>query len=824
MELFKNFALGGLFQAGRKMAPPWGAFRRLTNTYKDPTNTFQPYGRGIEEDNLPTLPTNNGAYTAGFSGPISSQFFRKGILQLGCFDNGTKFLGAFSYLGDGNTDLPIMQPYSIDNGVNVVDIRKHMQYLPSGNLSSCTVARKAYLNSSINLNEFSTAKDIGGYTPQENWLMSFDGIRLRGAGLPTPWTFVDNSGVLAAHYVRGVYATIGMDAELILSPYLECRLSGATKNLYLSGYSAYPATPRADVAGSSGVSPVKRRPEDHLFERVKTNYGFGAANTNTRYFDKRFIKHAGGTSPVVTANVLTVTPISTSPNLAVGDWVMVNLGSVLGFIEADLYMFQVKTIGVTITFEDTFKYLDVNTVTWTDGSFASIWTAAAVIGVDIGLQFLGTLAQQNFTNVFLIVSYSTFQSTGYQISGIYPICWDSADAGISTSFGAGNLARPWAGVVTTFMADWYDTTVVKTTFPPLKGITNYKELLVGFDSNAIYFNDISLGGSTEMVSGLSNLVPYGSEYGDIVAICGSEDFLFVSRERKNYVITGDIAGSGFNITECDSAVPGAHNAKCVTNSWSGQVIFANSTGIFSIGSNGAIRDIGEEIKGLFFHENRDGNLFKKDIFKTLAQTRADGKDGGIFKFFLEDNRGFVILFMAKDSVSGINRSTTDSNMLVYNTRDNKWYEFDGYLVPSAEAINGKIVLLGINRSKEDGVMRGTEKQLIVTQRMTIDQPSMDKQVLQLKVYGYITPDQAGGRGFRVGQINDWEDFDTLNRGNWNTLTEYEAEAHEIYAHKKRLDSSKPVATSIILESSSEGSIALEGMEIEGVIIQTGLKK
>ena len=121
-------------------------------------------------------------------------------------------------------------------------------------------------------------------------------------------------------------------------------------------------------------------------------------------------------------------------------------------------------------------------------------------------------------------------------------------------------------------------------------------------------------------------------------------------------------------------------------------------------------------------------------------------------------------------------------------------------------------------------MREDEKQLLVTQRMTVDAPSLEKQMLQVKFFGELTDTEDDVKGLTVGQINDWLDFDESDKTNWNTDATYTPEESQIYSHKKRLNSSKPVATSIILESLPTGSFSLDGMEIEGVVIQTGMKK
>ncbi len=487
MDLFKNFQIGGLFQAGRRMAAPWGMFRRFTNTFKSPEGILKPYGRGLEVTNAPTVLATSEATGFNHLGPLASQYFRQGILQFHAMRNAgsTKNRGVFTYLGPDNTDVTIMQPFKQDNGVNCVETTKHMLHLPSGNLSSCVVGRKAFINSMVDTSDFVSAKPVNGFTPEESYLLTFDGLRVRAAGLPLPWTSVDPSGTLGAFYARTVYATIGLDGEVIFSQYLQQQLSSATRDVYVSGYTTFATVPRTDCVSIISGSPKVRRPEDHLFERLTSAYGLGAAGTNLRYFDKRFLRTFGTTS--TTAGELSVTRSDYSLSVDVGDWLMLDITSPLGTIPATLYMFQVKTLGATTVFQKTIKYFDQNTSSWVDGDLQVIKAAWDAISVDIYIQFEGIVSDTTFTNMFSIVSYSTSENSGYVVHGIFPMAWDSTRSHAGRVLSSPrSFPTPWAAVVTGAFEDWYDETTVKNTFPPMKGITSYRDLLIGFDSDFIY--------------------------------------------------------------------------------------------------------------------------------------------------------------------------------------------------------------------------------------------------------------------------------------------------------------------------------------------------
>jgi len=58
----------------------------------------------------------------------------------------------------------------------------------------------------------------------------------------------------------------------------------------------------------------------------------------------------------------------------------------------------------------------------------------------------------------------------------------------------------------------------------------------------------------------------------------------------------------------------------------------------------------------------------------------------------------------------------------------------------------------------------------------------------------------------------------------NTSATYTVTDAQQYNHKKRLNSSKPQVTSILLESLPEGGMKIEGMEIEGDLLQEGTKR
>lgn len=831
MNLLKIFTFSGIFQNGRRMDAPLGSFRRFTNAYKDDTGRIKPFGTDMPILNAPTGGGLSGAID--WSRPIFSAIYRGGVFQLirGSLGLGN-FVGGFRYFRDPNTSLEISQVFSPTHTMN---LNLSAQYCPASNFTSVVVNQKLFFNEYVNQSEFDLASESFTRKVAVSNLLKFDGIQVAKVGLPTPYSLVDHDAAGTVRY-RTVYFTLGLDAELVFSNYVDVLGTipslSANKTFYLGGYTdAALTTRRTDSIGAAGgIFPEVRQAGDYIYD-----------DGTPQYQNRKWLQHSmngADLSFISLTGVVLANCVKGSPNLAVGDWLLcIPRPGVAGFFTYTAFYVQLKAVlGTTYTFDSKIKRYNSNTVSWEDYDLEN----------GMGNDFRAVMLS-HFSNIQALVSRAdgTTGAANYETLAILPILWDSnvtQNVFMNTTTTL-NTKQPVLGVITQFFSDFYDSNVVKTTFPPVIGITNYSGLLVGFDAVALYFHDTSLGGSSEMVSGISNLVPYGSEFGDIVAACGSETFLFLSRERKNYVITGELTTGQVNITECDEAVAGAANAKAVSNAFSDKVVFMNSTGIYEVSSSGSIKKISSWLNDLFVSNPlshsapNDGNLFKKECFKSAAQKLSTGFDGGLFKISLEENRGFI-LFLTGHTDDAYTRNLVQSNVLVLDTKDGSWYEFYGEGAFTVEAPYGKIMLLSSNTAMEGNTIRGSlpvpeqYQMLLLTQRITMGMPSIEKQANQLKFYGNI--DQGGKflppYDIKIGQQNgfggfagiDYEkDLETyVNYPNADTAQFSAAK----YTHKQRLDSSKPQAMSILFKTKDGELLTLEGIEIEIDPIQAGMKK
>lgn len=813
MNLIKIFEFKGLYQAGKKMAIPLGYFRRFTNAYKDKTGRIKPFGRGIGGgNNAPTkgLWTSLGVINWGY--PVFSAIFKGGVFQLISGDPGGGLkVGAFRYHRTGLGDMDISQ---VQNA-SIMSLDDSMTYLPAGNFSSAVVNGKLFFNEYVNKSEFSLSSEVNTQQNEVYNLLKFDGIQVSRAGLPTDWHAATPSGS-PTNRIRTQYMSLGLDGELVLGNYLETSVAGASVNIETGRFSSG-AVLLLDSVGASGVTyPPVRSPDDSLYV--------------SGYYNTKFIIKTALASAFTPGTGVTVGYSYTSQYLTPGDWVMCIPGCPTPLSAAqqrakvyDAYYMRVTNINggspSIITFDSKIKGFNGYTASWEDINLEN----GNPKGTSDMTDFLAHVDSSHFANIWKIVSYSNAGGTDpYLVSNILPVCWESHTT-FTVSIAAKNFYRPLLGVLQSEQIDWFDVTVGKTTFPPLLGITQFSNLLVGYDKNALYFTDTSLGGSTEMVSGISNIIPYGSEYGDIVAVCGSENFLLISRERKNFIMLGELTTGNVSIVECDQAVPGAANARAVSNAFTNKIVFMNSTGIYAVDSSGGISDISSDIKDLFLGDPGDGNLFKKDVFKTRQQKLVDGYDRGIFKIALDEVRGFILFMTGKYDVNGIPQ---ESNILVYDTNDGTWYEWDFTGCSSVEALYGVAYTLGFLYGTEDGYIRTSQVgQILALHWINGGEPSLEKQVNQVKLYGnfILRPATPGSLGGTIKSQNNYEKY---VGGSLVTNTRYVPASEAQYEHKQRLDASKARVFSIIIEDTSDGGggFTLEGIEIEALGIQEGLKK
>lgn len=815
MSPLKIFEFKGLYQAGKRMAVPLGYFRRFTNSYKDKTGRIRPIGKSYKNENTPSHWAGDNfdldyLTNITWGAPFFSHVFKGKVFQMipsiySAIDD-TLRVSAFRY-GQESTSEDFSE---LQNGFTEQEERGKLYHYdghllcPQGEHSSCVVNQKLYFCVYHDPRKFSDAAQALCVDKQvKSTLLRFDGLRLGKAGLPTPWSHYTVANTGTAYRVRTVYFTIGLDAEVVMSNYVEHSLS-STSDLNLGNITPALANVPDPVGNVLTYFPTTRESRDSLdMGSLAPGYTFGNYDLMALVIDSTF-------TPVFTAGYgVSFKCGFFHEQMHPGDWLMFYVQSPTINNVYDAYYVKIKDAapapGSNIGFDSKIKGFNGYTASWEDldleeGAPAGITMAA----------FLDALKNAHaLANTFMIqsVSANAAGSLDYQVAGIYPVVWGFHKVITNPSKAPMTFYRPRLGIISSYMRDWYEHTVVKVQFPStVRGITSYSDLLLGYDDNAIYFSDVSYGGSTEMTSGAANLVPPGSEFGPIKACCGSENFLLISRERKNYVLTGEMTTGNVVYNECDVAVAGAANERAVSNSFADQIVFMNKTGIYSVNQAGSITEISKDIRDLFIYENVDQNLFNTQIFKD----EKPDFDGGIFKICLDEKRGYILFLTGQRTQT--TSAVQTSNILVYDTNDGSWYEWETpSTCSSIEYVDGKI-----HYFCEGAIYVESEylpNQLLTTSWITLGEPSLEKQVTQVKLFGKI----ANPAPVQIKSENAWE------TGDYVTDDQIDKPVTTKYMHKKRLTSSKATATSITI-SAPVNLLYLEGIELEIEQIQQGMKQ
>jgi hypothetical protein len=374
-------------------------------------------------------------------------------------------------------------------------------------------------------------------------------------------------------------------------------------------------------------------------------------------------------------------------------------------------------------------------------------------------------------------------------------------------------------------------------------MTVYQGILLLANDNTIYFSDTSNGGSFEQTSGEAIIIPGDKEFGRITSICATQDFIFISRERKNYYLTGNISTGNYRVREIVEAELGAWNnvaSVLVKDS----VVFINSLGVFQVVGGGRAIPLSETCPKNF--DNFDSSNVNEDVVFRLTGTsstlvtlanQATLLDNGLSVAY--DEYRELLVFCKKG------KSQLGNPMFVMHTKTGEFYEWDGVLIgadiSSIAFINSKMYVGYSDFVNLNGGIYVEDKTIaprymqdnpvkLYSSWLTGGEPSLEKNLLQLKFFGRVQTRQNLGLG--VVAFKDW-DYSTKI-----TNTEYYPNDKSLvlndqkqYSHKKRLNSDKVLSASVGIEITDFSifvndrvTFELESMEVEFTPIQEGVKR
>jgi hypothetical protein len=356
------------------------------------------------------------------------------------------------------------------------------------------------------------------------------------------------------------------------------------------------------------------------------------------------------------------------------------------------------------------------------------------------------------------------------------------------------------------------------------GMTSYQDQILWWNNDLIYFSDPTLGGTVEMTTENQSLIRVGdTEYGDLVSCAGNLDYLVVSRERKNYFINGNLATANYRFQDIAEIEIGAwcNNG---TISIKDSIILINATGVWQIQGGGRITSLGQKISQNFAiydgFANTSDVSFKLSGFSTFPVSSGDVDTGLDIAF--DEYRGYLIFCQ---------RATSTTPVLVLHTKTGEFYEWDGLSATELRSmafVRGILYFGTIDNAGSTAIIR-SELSSVTTQDyagnypiklystwLTGGEPSLEKQLLQLKMFGQINT--SLGNSVNVVHFKDWQLTKITN-------SPYIPDSATQFSHLKRLNSDKILATSVGFEVVSAGvTFEIESFEVEFNPIQQGIKR
>jgi len=652
--------------------------------------------------------------------------------------------------------------------------------------------------------------------PYGGELTKYDGVEYSYAGCNQPIVGSSSYNATGTKYIRVIQHRIDFDNNEPASEYVQFPVLAATTSVQIRSDGG-----ATNLIGSSGVTPSVQ-----IVNKVGSdNYFRGTA------------AYVGGGS-----DHFAITTSDTNMNSVerIGSYVIVEIqsynGATYGIPSGYAIALKVKSVSPLVLDAKDAKYL----------STLRVWESVDIVNGTA----LASAIVEGTRNVFSI--WASASSTGtYYFMGIGPAFPNS---GVSKTYNV-TVANPPTTAVGGFntvvitlgpiLGDIYDGTSKKlspNTSDDLLGgdrgfycMGNYQDLLLLANDDLIWFSDTSLGGAFGQLNALNFLKVGDKEFGRVTSIAGTQDFLFVSRERKNYYIVGNIATGNYRVQEISSSEIGAwsNNSSIVVKD---AVFFVTALGVFLLESGGRCSLLSKNCPKNF--STYDSISYNEDVSFILSG----------FSSSLDQFAGDTGLSLAYDEYRElliISLKSYGNPSLVIHTKTGEFYEWDGLMnysasqrantvaVHKAEYYFGGIVAAGfglgakvVKENKSiDKAYVSTHPVKLYTTWLTSGEPSLEKQLLQLKMFGRFKSDGVTS-GIGVYYYKDWNLLSKISNESYFPLdTAATLNSQVQYSHKKRLTSDKVLSASVGIEVSSPVvAFELESIEVEFNPIQSGMKK
>jgi hypothetical protein len=710
--------------------------------------------------------------------------------------------------------------YALGHGFEVYRMFKDNVIVPGIIAGSPMQSRTHDVNSSV----MSYRKNNTVYqllpsnTATLSYLAKYDGVQMWSAGVPQPKISVAAGVLTGTTWLRVVQHVIDFDNNEPMSEYVEFTAAAA-------------ASVNINFAGNFATNMIPSRAEDPKGVITSTGMAY-------KYFRGTSSYNAGTLDYTIATSDTNITDATDVGTYVMVSWYQFSLVMAAAGLSGFGLAMRVKSVSagfVTLDATNT-KYLDTNRE-WKSGgtlaglganltegtqSFGSVWRSSSKTGIYYYTAFAPTFPD---SSVSYIVAADTNPLTsaeaGYDqmIVTLGPALNDMYD--VQSRKLSPNSLYPF-GLNTSYTC-----------------MTNFQDMMLLASDDLIWISDPTLGGSYEQLNTGYFIRVGDTEYGRITSICGTQDFLVVCRERKNYYVTGNITTGNYRVQEIIEAEIGAwsNNASiCVKDS----VIFLTAIGVYQVMSGGKASKLSETCPKNFatydaLAINEDVSFRMTGFVSDITNTVQDGLSVAYDEF------RELLVFMKKGVVN--------SPCLVLHTKTGEFYEWDGFapnMAPiyancvafiNAEYYWGEIysnpaAAFAAWYAVEDNSSQGlsypaTNPIKLYTTWLTAGEPSLEKELLQIKMFGrfsnYLFPTVAP---VKVCHYKDWDISTKITDVEYFPNNTALALTNQIqYSHKKRLNSDKVLAASVGIEVTTAGPMfEIESFEVEFNPIQTGMKK
>lgn len=638
-------------------------------------------------------------------------------------------------------------------------------------------------------------------------LAKYDGVQTWPMGVNQP--IISTTAANGSGYVRCIQHTIDFDNNETSSEYVEFDIAAASPiSVELAGDFATNMVPARATAPEAVIVP---KGKELLYYRGTSAY------------------NAGTLDYTITTTDTNITSLNIGEYVYVAwDFAGSSSSTIIGALGIALKIKSVSPLKLDATGA---KYMDSNREWQDSSSTLSLMAGNIEIGVQSFYSFWRSVSQ---TGIY----YWCDLSPAFPNSAVSYV--RSVDVSPLTSAESG-----WDTYMLTLgpiLNDIYDTTTRKlslnSVYPfglnyGIYSFTSFQDQFLFASDDLIWFSDPTLGGNVENLSTSSFIRVGDTEFGRITSICGTQDFLFVSRERKNYYVTGNISTGNYRVQEIIEAEIGAWSNVASINI-KDSVIFLTALGVYQVVGGGKASLLSETCPKNF--ASYDAVAVNEDVVFRMTGFVSDITNASVDGLSVAYDEFRELLVFMKKGVTG-------SPCFVIHTKTGEAYEWNGmadYSTQKANCIgfiNAEYYLGTVDSAVNYNAILAVENNTLIqsfptdypiklyTTWLTAGEPSLEKAVLQLKVFGRFQSSTTAS-STKVCSYKDWDIStkitDSYYFPNDTTLA---LTNQKQYSHKKRLNSDKVLSISVGLEINTIASLfEVESLEVEFMPIQDGMKR